>query len=812
MSDDARQWVELRVHGVSGTPPEELLAHPHVKQVAGDAYSRFFRPVSGDDLPSYAEDGHVVEGYHWGQFTSGSWRAGLWLVLVPFGLINAAQFMLPAVTGTVSKVFHSLCGAMLLTCLLTFTSGLVLIDLIGWRWAAKSRMLKNFEPSAVLAIAVVLSAVALLVLFLLGRGFGVTGHRLSTQTDANRSTPLSLESFYRGDSDASTLRRLHLVAGLSLIALMSAFARNPDALQTRSLLGMFALVLLVSTVVVVTFLGDPEGSVSVDMPSQIARFRDGWHHLIGPVAIVLVAIAASLAVASAIAMRGLTRPETGVGRIDAFDGIANMLLFVGVVALVALFVSCVALAWTTRSTRRDRGAPERFFSRYAWGMTGYLVTSVSLFVGVGLSAAVATAVSTSLNLDIAETVDATGAKLRGRVGTTPMLDRVAYALGLTTLLLVAIALVAVGQFFVQRKHYLARAASMHNQPATATSALPAGWISPIARALRIARLKTKLPELLWLFAAFGVLLSIVLAWEVGPCGGGENPSLCKHAPGFLDLLSQPRRNGNGDFFTIFGAWTLLALAGALVALSRDAVRTQSSRRGVNVIWDVVSFWPHAVHPFVPRPYSQRTVVDLRDRIRWHLSMRTDTGVQRPVVVCAHSQGSLISFAALLLLTQEERNRVALVTFGSQLRLIFPRAFPAFVNLKTIADLHTCLGGAWINLYRATDPLAGPVLSWDHTFDGPAPMAASSGANRCAGYRGLGSRTTNRPPGLRTRAISETTLRQSGMWCSAPHESTVSTAPTLIGMSVASACTSSTRSPSSCDAATSSMPWDRSRQM
>ena len=39
------QWVELRVHGVSGTPPEELLASPLVLQVDGDERSRFFRAL-----------------------------------------------------------------------------------------------------------------------------------------------------------------------------------------------------------------------------------------------------------------------------------------------------------------------------------------------------------------------------------------------------------------------------------------------------------------------------------------------------------------------------------------------------------------------------------------------------------------------------------------------------------------------------------------------------------------------------------------------------------------------------------------------
>ncbi len=721
------RWVELRVHGVSGTPPESLLAHPHVKQIAGDGYSRYFRPINGNGKELKAEDGHTVEGYHWGQFTSGSWRAGLWLILVPFGLVNAAQFMLPPFVDRTSKFWHGLCGALLrlaallMTCLFAFTSGFVLMDLLGWRWAAKTRLLKSYEPDTVLTGAVILSAVAMLVLYVLGKGFGRTGPSDSIEMDETTTTPLAKKTFYQGDADASTLRALHLVASLALIAVMATFARDANAWSTRPLVGVIAFGLLVVAVLVVTFLGDPEGSVSVAMPSRMAGLRATWHALTKVLSPVLLVISTIIVIVAALQMSGVERPKP-VGRIEAFDGFANTVMVAGVVVLVLMSWANVALAWTTRTKTGSEKDPARFFVRYAWGMTSYLIATVATFIGVGLSAAISTAVSTSLNLDIAERIDERGLTLKTRVGATPMLDRVAYAWGLTALMLIVIAIFALTFYFIRRKHFLASSEAMHAAPVAATTKLPEGWTSKIARGIWIARLKTKLPALFWVFAAFGVMLALVVAWEVGLCAGGNDPTDCKQAPWLLDYLSQPRRSGNGDFLTIFGAWTLLGLAAGTVALSRGAIKTQASRRGVSIIWDIVSFWPHAVHPFVPRPYSQRTVVDLRDRIRWHLSEIGESDVQRPVVVCGHSQGSLISFSALLLLRPEERDRVALVTFGSQLRMIFPRAFPGFVNLDSIAGLYASLNGAWVNLYRATDPLAGPVLSWDHSPDGADPSS------------------------------------------------------------------------------------------
>ncbi|MGH3386755.1 MAG: hypothetical protein ACRDO1_19405, partial [Nocardioidaceae bacterium] len=82
MSTGPGHWVELRIHGVSGTPPESMLCSAHAKQVAGDEYGRIFRPVDSMGNERQDEPHRLLEGYHWGQFTSGSWRQGLWLLLV----------------------------------------------------------------------------------------------------------------------------------------------------------------------------------------------------------------------------------------------------------------------------------------------------------------------------------------------------------------------------------------------------------------------------------------------------------------------------------------------------------------------------------------------------------------------------------------------------------------------------------------------------------------------------------------------------------------------------------------------------------
>src|SRR3954463_14450718 len=133
-------WVELRVHGVSGTPPESMLGSAHVRQVAGDERSRVFRPTDAQLNEVRAKDGHLLEAFHWGRWTSGSWTQALWILLIPFGIVNAAQFMLPGPTSPAASRWHTISGgllrlvALVLTVLFAAATAELLVDLVAWQW------------------------------------------------------------------------------------------------------------------------------------------------------------------------------------------------------------------------------------------------------------------------------------------------------------------------------------------------------------------------------------------------------------------------------------------------------------------------------------------------------------------------------------------------------------------------------------------------------------------------------------------------------------------------------------------------------
>src|SRR5690349_15969747 len=92
--------VELRVHGVSGTPPEALLSCPteFLEEVSGDKSAGFYRRQPWIDAATSAATGgwrKQLEAYSWGGLTSGPASRAVWLLFLPFIFINLAHWMLP---------------------------------------------------------------------------------------------------------------------------------------------------------------------------------------------------------------------------------------------------------------------------------------------------------------------------------------------------------------------------------------------------------------------------------------------------------------------------------------------------------------------------------------------------------------------------------------------------------------------------------------------------------------------------------------------------------------------------------------------
>ncbi|WP_326563370.1 hypothetical protein [Micromonospora peucetia] len=147
--------LELRVHGVSNTPPGQILglrpapgadAPPPPWLVAGGPVTGFYRSPTvepGDPV--------VVEAYSWGQLTSGARTArdverALWTLLLPFTLANVALHARPSIpadpdakrwnstSGITAWLIRLFCLSLTGTLALTLTG--VGVDLVGWQCVA----------------------------------------------------------------------------------------------------------------------------------------------------------------------------------------------------------------------------------------------------------------------------------------------------------------------------------------------------------------------------------------------------------------------------------------------------------------------------------------------------------------------------------------------------------------------------------------------------------------------------------------------------------------------------------------------------
>jgi hypothetical protein len=87
-------------------------------------------------------------------------------------------------------------------------------------------------------------------------------------------------------------------------------------------------------------------------------------------------------------------------------------------------------------------------------------------------------------------------------------------------------------------------------------------------------------------------------------------------------------------------------------------------------------------------------------------------------VSGHSQGSVIAAALILQLDRQARQKVRLLTYGNPLCRLYQRFFPAYFGPPAVARIREDLaadsskGGSgclWINLYRGSDPIGGPVV-------------------------------------------------------------------------------------------------------
>jgi hypothetical protein len=745
--------VEIRVHGVSGTPPEQMLVapgidHPAVRQVAGDAAAGFYVQDGAHPSP--------IEAYSWGGLTSGGKLRALWLLLVPFMLVNLAFWTASSPLGDpggraqTARARRTLEAALRLFAL-SLTAAFVLafvvasMDIVGWQYIRQADQLNigwlSFlswgpldSPNVQLMLTALVPLALILLLWHLGRS---TWQRLESTAPPSVDpveelrNPLEDRAMWNGERPVRRLRALHISFAMSMLGLflvmpllMDPGSKGFAALSTtwQRASGRAALVIAAAlaacVVIAVVMACLPSLSDRNHRKAPEQRDRRVW------VALEIVAVALLAAAAALLLLPGPWQAVWPGATSGSLPGsVASVqILFVaqGLLALV-VFLG----AWRLRVLSGKEQSPETpamgegpgVKADPAWhGLAPGFLTVIAWLLGGGLAAGLALVVARLIGTPLSSA--ATPASLSS--GSNPVVVPAPFIWAAVAILPVVVCalVIAVVTYSVIRR-------GSGKEVDAVREVYPQTPVRPQAYEKRVR----------WI--AQGWARGRLIDKSVTPVG------VLVVATGLIVLTGSVLYVRDPTWVTSQAGWlvTVAVLAMAtvmlwLLQLVRRVYQDPGTRRQVGMIWDLGTFWPRAVHPLAPPCYAERAIPDLITRIEFHTGVVNqqsgEVSGNRPVVLSCHSQGSVIGLATILQLTYEGSQRVALLTYGNPVRRLYSRFFPAYFGLGTVTRVGSLLGetprhhaedwqneasagtGAraiwrWRNLYRPTDPIGGPVF-------------------------------------------------------------------------------------------------------
>lgn len=235
-----RPALELLVHGVGGTTPEHMLDDPRTTRLAGDDTAGIYRRTADADAETRArtaQDAPVPEAYCWCNLTSGNGSRAMWLLLLPFMVVNLAHWMRPpSVRPDLHRVYDVLVRliALTLTLLLVAAACEVAMDLLAWQCAGRAGCARGKDwlgfaaayrdgwwsgPGRRLALAAPVPVLVTMLLWWLSHR---TWYAYESQRPVTRGRPvtaagapaLELPGFWYGRRIVARLRAAHTAAGL----------------------------------------------------------------------------------------------------------------------------------------------------------------------------------------------------------------------------------------------------------------------------------------------------------------------------------------------------------------------------------------------------------------------------------------------------------------------------------------------------------------------------------------------------------------------------------------------------------------------
>ncbi|MFI6263752.1 hypothetical protein [Micromonospora sp. NPDC051006] len=658
--------VELRVHGITGASAERALDLPPTEQVAGDRIGGFYRPRS----PGARGAGEVTrEAYRWGDLPSGTVLRTLALVfLLPFMLVNVAIWMRPASPGS-EAVVRSLCRllALTLTALYTLAIAGVALDLLAWKCLSTPQCLAGRswlswlggQPAGPRLAELTLVPVAAIGLIWWlstrpGRAFeafrapeeDVSGHRLG--------------AVGRWDAEplVGRLRSIHVAAAFATLS-VTLLAARAAAGATAATVALAVLTGAVLAACVILLCTPP----LIDRAAADRRL-DRITRTLRTIAIVLTGVVVAHVLTS-------PAPWREAANLPGYESILVWLFATQTALLAALGAM---LLW-----QRDREPGAKPLA----GLGALVMAAAAISLAVAFSAELVYRVADFLDRD---------APTGEGIATGPPQAYTWAIYGFFRALLLTLIVVGLVILISRRGRYRAAAAIVaHDYPDPPAEAGPR--LRQVRRAIARARFTETLVPLA---AVYGCLTGLGTATTT--------IALLQWYPGDLIERFAGVPAGLFTFGIAAGSWAIAAVILGLIIGAIFAYRTIEFRRNVGILWDLGTFWPRAAHPFSPPCYAERAVPELTRRITYLV----ESG--NAVLLTGHSHGSVLLAATVLQLPARVGSRVALLTYGSPLRRLYARLFPAYIDSAVLHEIGGRIGWRWANLWRDTDPVGGWIFS------------------------------------------------------------------------------------------------------
>ena len=730
--------TELRVHGVSGTTPETILAFPNLRRVAGDDRAGFYRRWYPGGRSADLGDRGRLEAYSWGGLTSGPAARAAWLLLLPLMLVNLAHWMLPAtpmnpsrrqlLAGYTSAVLLRLLG-LVLTLTMLLTAVLVAVDLAGWQCGRIERCASSApivggildellgSPGRRVAVTAVIPLLVVLLIGLVGRRtLRTTDPEPDAVVQRAEDLPLGRPQFWRGNPGMPMLRTTHVAAATALLAALVAWpATKLVATGPAQVIGavvcIASLAIFVYAVVLISAEAvtgrSADGSESAGrMPRMISAKGATWARR---TSLVL------LAVATGYSAWDWTEPWQQAGRLPGLRGAVLISFTAGTVILVLLAASVAV----QRPWAQAGGVPTTPETRVAMrGLGGPAIATIAFLVAGGFSAGITYRVAELLgypvlsqqtavrNLVAQQLVASDPARsfqerLAAATAEVPMVVPPSFAWAGAAAAVITIALVVIAA--VVALGIRKRLGPLAEEILTARPDEAGGLstsdrkVRRVAAAVAIASTIDNVGRVVGrIVLVAGVVLLVALGVYIG---GEQNWQFVEEPP-----LST---------FTAFGTWIMGLFALGIVVLAWNSYRNPALRRTIGILWDIGSFFPRAAHPLAPPSYGERAIPDLAQRVK----KLTATPSSR-VVLSGHSQGSVMVVATVLQLPSDTAARVNLLTHGSPVRRLYLRFFPAYFGPDALRAVYQRVDGRWRNLYRDTDPIGAWALDPPTVPDAP----------------------------------------------------------------------------------------------